>query len=428
MKISNAYKSYMYSYPHKTAYGKLDNLSLFDYLNPADRLDIYVHLPFCKSKCGFCNLFSMTRWTESEIDYYLDTIETQICQINLNSANIRNIIIGGGTPMALSVKQLDRLFRMLPSVESASICIETSPVETVADKLEIMKSFRVSRVSIGVQSFIDDELDVLMRTQFSFSAHKALMLLRDYCFPTVNVDLIYGIPNQTERSLEISLELTLSYAPEEIFLYPLYIRTGTGLFGAIPNPKTYELYGFGRDFLIERGYVQISMRRFIKCRRTPESLPTCYIPRDASACGFERVLALGCGGRSYLGDLHFCWPFAVGESQCSKIINDYITTTDHSRISHGIILTLDEHKHRYVIKNILHTQGLSQSRYSETFGSSVLDDFRLFYDLEKWGYATLTEERITLTQLGLSFSDAIGPLFISPDILKRTGGRLELSE
>jgi len=408
----------MYSYPHKTAYGKLDNLSLFDYFNPADSLDIYVHLPFCKSKCGYCNLFSVTGWIESDIDRYLDTIETQICQIKLTSAKIRNIIIGGGTPMALSAKQLDRLFRMLPSVESASICIETSPNETVANKLDILKSFRVNRVSIGIQSFIDDELAILSRTHFSDSAHKALTLIRNYCFPVVNMDLIYGIPGQTEKSLETSLDLALSYAADEIFLYPLYIRAGTRLSGVDPNPKAHEMYGFGRDFLINRGYIQISMRRFV----IGQSLSTPYNPQGTSNCGFERVLALGCGGRSYLGDLHFCWPYSVGESQCSRIVRDYINSTDHTRISHGIILTMDEHKRRYVIKNILHTQGLSQSSYREAFSSSALDDFMLFYDLQEQGYATLTEERIRLTQLGLSFSDAIGPLFISPDVLKRSEG------
>jgi len=429
MIISKAYKAYMYSYPHKTAYGKLDNLSLFDYLEPADVLDIYVHLPFCKSKCGYCNLFSIAVWTESEIDRYLDAIETQIDQINLNYASIRNIIIGGGTPMALSVKQLDRLFRMIPAVESASICIETSPNETIADKLEILKSFHVNRVSIGIQSFIDDELDVLSRTHFSDTSHKALTLIRDYCFPTLNVDLIYGIPGQTEKSLEVSLDLALSYSPEEIFLYPLYIRPGTKLFGAAPNPKTYEMYCFGRDLLIDRGYTQISMRRFVVGKRLPlpentalEPSQAHYVPQTTSDCGFERVLALGCGGRSYLGDLHFCWPYSVGESQCSRIIRDYINNADHTRISHGIILTMDEHKRRYVLKNLLHIQGLSQSRYREMFGSSVLDDFMFFYDFEKWGYATLMEERIRLTQLGLSFSDAIGPLVISPDIPKQTRG------
>ena len=429
MKISNVYKSYMYSYPHKTAYGKLDNLSVFDYINPSDVLDIYVHLPFCRSKCGYCNLFSITGWVESEIDRYLDIIELQISQINLSSATIRTIIVGGGTPMVLSEKQLDRLFRMLPGVESASIYIETSPNETVADKLEILKAFRVNRVSIGIQSFLDDELNVLLRTHFSDSAHKALTLLRDYCFPTINVDLIYGIPGQTEKSLETSLDIALSYAPEEIFLYPLYIRAGTRLFDAVPNSKTYEMYGFGRDFLIDQGYTQISMRRFIKGQRFPilenkallEPTLASFVPQSTSDCGFERVLALGCGGRSYLGDLHFCWPYSVGETQCSQIIRDYINSTDHTRISHGIILTLDEHKRRYVIKNLLHTQGLSQSSYWKVFGSSVLDDFTLFYDLEERGYATLSEERIMLTRLGLSFSDAIGPLFISPDVLERSG-------
>lgn len=447
MNTKDVYKAYMYSYPHKTAYGKLDDVNLFDYLGTGDCLDLYVHIPFCKTKCGYCNLFSVTGWTELSVDGYLDAMERQISQIGVNPSDIGNITIGGGTPLYLSTKQLSRLFRMIPGIDASRICVETAPNETVSEKLELLKYHNVNRVSIGIQSFLDSELGVLKRAHNSSAAHDAMAKIRDCDFDTVNVDLIYGIPNQTEKTLQASLEQTLAYAPNEIFLYPLYVREGTGLFGTVANPRAYEMYLFGRDYLADKGYSQISMRHFVleesaitagfkqyakhsishRAGRglAPAAARNCVEPELSPSCGFERVLAIGCGGRSYLGDLHFCQPYATQEVRCSQIIKEYIDTADYTRVSHGIILNTDEHKRRFAIKNLLHSHGLSRRAYREAFGSDPANDFSFLAELAAQGHTVMTDDFIRLTPVGLSLSDAIGPLFISPEMRKRMRCGLE---
>jgi len=337
---------------------------------------------------------------EGLIDEYLQAIERQIPQINLHSRQIESIVIGGGTPLLLSAAQLERLFRMLPGIDSAPICIETSPNETSPEKIAVLKSFNVQRVSLGVQSFVDSELKALIRHHSADSAHKALELLRD--FPILNVDLIYGIPGQTINTLLDSLMAAMVYEPEEVFLYPLYIRKGTGLEGCIPQSTFDDVVKNAQAYLHEQGYTALSMRRYAKSQGF------------ASSCGFEKTIALGCGGRSYLGNLHFCSPYSVYESECLKAIEAFISTENHLHITHGIFLNDDELKRRYIIKNLLHSVGLSLAGYKKAFGTNAIDEFPILNQIK----LQRSGDTIHLEH-GFRASDEIGPLFISPDIARR---------
>ena len=164
----------MYSYPHKTAYGPLEGVTLNQYLpdlaGPGH--DLYLHLPFCETKCGYCNLFSVTRQGETAIDRYLDTVERQLRQYEplFASANslFTGLTIGGGTPLLLTETQLERCFAMIRRytrlTRDAEIIIETAPNQTAKPKLALLKDAGVTRVSMGIQSFFDEELKVLKRS------------------------------------------------------------------------------------------------------------------------------------------------------------------------------------------------------------------------------------------------------------------------
>ena len=232
-------------------------------------------------------------------------------------------------------------------------------------------------------------------------AKKALDLLKSYGFPCVNIDLIYGIPGQTAASFECSLRHALNFTPDEIFIYLLYIRGGTKLTGTVINENTYEMYEFARDFLFASGYFQASMRLFVKKAPVPKS------------CGFENMLAIGCGGRSYIGSLHFCHPYAMGKHACLRIIDNFIQAGDKTEIRSGFILDEDEMKRRFIIKNLLYFRGVSVSDYSQLFSAPLLSDFPVIDRLILLGYAEIKGDFVRLTPLGLSYSDYIGPMFIS---------------
>ena len=416
----NPYIQYMYSYPHKTAYRPLEGISLKEYahLLAGSGHGLYLHIPFCQTKCGYCNLFSAAGHGEKEMDWYLDAVERQSSQyselLGPYQPVFSEMIIGGGTPLLLTKKQLDRMFSMMENFFTFSkdreLVVETAPNQTLKEKLEVLRQAGVTRVSMGIQSFSDGELAALGRGHRAQKAREALALLKSFDFPCINVDFIYGIPGQTADSLLDSLKEALDFGPDEIFLYPLYVRHGVRLEseGIVPDGEAaLEQYRRASGFLRERGYRQDSMRRFVKRREE----------RAFSECGMGTSLALGCGGRSYLGNLHFCTPYEVGGRECLEQIKRFEDTEDFTRIVHGIVLDEGEIKRRYVIRHLLIHPGLDAERYEEHFKSRAMDDFPILSGWAEQGF--LHGDRfLGLTEKGLEWSDYLGPKLISPEIKK----------
>lgn len=425
----NPYIQYMYSYPHKTAYRPLTSVRFCDYASAlaGKGHGLYLHIPFCQSKCGYCNLFSVTGMGQDEIDRYLDTIERQSEQYQtvLESvhAEFSELVIGGGTPLFLTERQLEQIFNILERhfrfSQKRELVVETAPNQTTLEKLAILKQVGVSRVSMGIQSFSDRELSTLKRQHTAQKARKALELIKTCDFPCVNVDFIYGIPGQTEISLLDSLKEALRFEPEEIFLYPLYVKHGARMEreGVVLEPEAaFAQYQAARAFLCAEGYRQDSMRRFVRQQTA----------RVFSECGFGTSIGLGCGGRSYLGNLHFCSPYAITRSACIDRLRDYMCTKDFMEITHGILLSEEEQKRRYLIRHLLIRPGLDKNRYQKLFGKDVLEEFPVLFEWMEQGFVELQKAEkqgdfgeqmyFTLTDVGLGLSDYLGPKLISTEV------------
>lgn len=425
----NPYIQYMYSYPHKTAYRTLEGVFLKDYapLLAGGGHGLYLHIPFCQAKCGYCNLFSVTGQGEEEVEGYLDAVERQGRQYREVLApfhtQFSGLAIGGGTPLFLTEKQLGRVFGLLEEYFDFSgereLTIETAPNQTTREKLRILKQAGAARVSMGIQSFCDGELSALRRPHNARRAREALELLKSFDFPCVNVDFIYGIPGQTAESLLESLREVLRFEPDEIFLYPLYVKHGAGLEGegVVPDSEAaLQQYRQASRFLRGEGFRQDSMRRFVRGEGE----------RGFSECGLGTSLALGCGGRSYLGRLHFCNPYAVTRGGCLARLKEYENTVDFTAPAHGILLTEEELKRRYVIRHLLIRPGLHLGRYREQFGSGAEEDFPLLADWLERGFVEKKrcgeqsggkqEDYLVLTDAGLELSDYLGPQLTSPQV------------
>lgn len=435
----NPYVQYMYSYPHKTAYRPLKSIFLEDYahLLSGRGHGLYLHIPFCQAKCGYCNLFSVSKPAPEDLTRYLDTVERQSRQygeiLSPYGTEFSEVSMGGGTPLLLPENQLARILQILEKYfrydKDRQFSIETAPNQTVRKKLKLLKQYGVSRVSMGIQSFSDEELLALGRPHNANKALEALELLKSFGFSCVNVDFIYGIPGQTAGSLLTSLKRALAFEPDELFLYPLYLKQGAWLkrdFSRkrtpLPDPSTVLCqYQEACAFLIGEGFRQDSMRRFV--RKNPFNPQKNGETRSFSECGFGTSLALGCGGRSYLGNLHFCTPYAATRKDCLGQLEKYTNTKDFSPVTHGILLSKEEQKRRYVIRHLLIRPGLNLRRYSEIFGTEALEDFSLLQDWYKQGYAQTVSIKktgyFTLTETGLSLSDYLGPQLISAQVLEK---------
>ena len=425
MNIGNPYRQYMYSYPHKTAYQHLEGVSLNDYApclaGPGHGL--YLHLPFCRTKCGYCNLFSVTGQDDEQISRYLEAVRRQSLQyqelLASHQTRFSEVVIGGGTPLLLTEEQLEWMFRLLEThftcADDRELVIETAPNETSPAKLEILKQAGVTRVSMGIQSFSDRELGTLKRRHCADRARKALDLLKKKDFPCVNVDFIYGIPGQTVVSLLDSLKEAVAFAPDEIFLYPLYVKHGAGMQkevrdGLVLRPEEALLqYREAAAYLRSEGFRQDSMRRFVRSTQT----------RAYSECGFGTSLALGCGGRSYLGNLHFCTPYAITREDCLVQLQAFEQREDFTEITHGILLTEEELRRRYVIRHLLIRPGLSLSRYEEHFRNSAMEDFPILEEWKAQGYVRKEGAFLTLTEAGLELSDWLGPQLMSRAVIRK---------
>jgi oxygen-independent coproporphyrinogen-3 oxidase len=410
------YQSYVYAYPHKTAYRMLDRpvpLRVAWAEERRDALFLYMHIPFCEMRCGFCNLFTTVNPKGDLEARYLDMLERQARRVQaaLGSASFARLAIGGGTPTYLGPADLHRLFDIAANVFGADprtipVSVETSPRTADSERLSVLRERGTDRISIGVQSFFEAEAAAAGRPQTTAAVEAALDRIRALGFPTLNIDLIYGIGGQTVESWLESLRAALRYQPEELYLYPLYVRplTGLGRQGRAWDDIRLGCYRAGRDFLCSQGYQQVSMRMF----RAPHA-PTLDGP--VYCCQEDGMVGLGCGARSYTRSLHYSSEYAVGASGVRAILQDYIARDDASfdAAHYGYLLTEEDIRHRYIIQSLLQADGLERAAYRQHFTYDVLSDLPQLYELVEHGLAMLTHEQLLLTESGIERSDTIGP-------------------
>ncbi|MET9057739.1 STM4012 family radical SAM protein [Streptomyces antibioticus] len=433
---TSPYQHYVYAYPHKTAYRPLPHRPALTGLwadEPKDALSLYAHIPFCEVRCGFCNLFTRVGAPDGLTGAYLDALERQAVQVREalgESDHVRfaTAAFGGGTPTFLTAAELERLcdiaeHRMGADLRAIPLSVEASPATATADRLTVLADRGATRLSLGVQSFVDSEARAAVRPQRRADVEAALGRVRDARIPVLNIDLIYGIDGQTERTWRQSLDAALAWRPEELYLYPLYVRPLTGLgrrgqdpdTGPGPDPAWDEqrlrLYRAGRDHLLAHGYTQQSMRMFRRADAPAQGA-------DDYACQTDGMIGLGCGARSYTAGLHYSFDYAVGMHEIRGIIDTYVTTADFSRAEVGYEMDPYERRRRHLLQSLLQADGLAVEDYRARFGATPAEDFGPeLARLTDHDWLTGTDGMVLrLTPEGLAHSDAIGPELFSPAV------------
>lgn len=426
--VIEPYKSYIYSYPHKKAYEEFDeeiNLEVLWKKSNKKDITLYIHIPFCMSKCGYCNLFSSVDMNKEKIDKYVNTLIKEIkavarfLNIENNESPFSSVIFGGGTPTILEDNQLENLLceisrNLKVDFKKTFFAVETSPRTLTESKLRILKDFGIDRVSMGIQSFNGCELKSIYRMEPIKDIEKALKLLFKESMPIRNLDLIYGIPNQDLNSWRESLNLLIEYKPEEVFIYPLYIRENTPLYSKYKrdNELMLKMYELGRNILLENGYIQTSMRNFIREDKKIDLFPE-------YSCQENEMIGIGCGARSYISNVNYSRKYGVFQNNINKIIDDYINEKDFTVARHGYILSEDELKRRYILKSILKVSGLDMMDYHTKFKSNPVDEFEELNFLLENNFLVKDENNIYPTEKGIMYGDSIGQLFISSEVKKK---------
>jgi oxygen-independent coproporphyrinogen III oxidase len=423
------YDSYVYAYPHKTAYGPLDPpRPLKEVWKNEDKsaLFLYLHVPFCEMRCGFCNLFTTPKPQNEMVARYVTMLERQAVRVRDalgGDAKYARFAIGGGTPTLLDPEALVRVLDLAEKTMGADLqaipgSVETSPETCSADRMRILRDRGVDRISIGVQSFLEKESASVNRPQKNSEVFAALSNIREAGFPVLNLDLIYGLPEQTIETWEHSLRTALEWKPEELYLYPLYVRPVTTLSRRRRDwdDERLGMYRHARDFLLAAGYEQVSMRMFRRAKSTGGSIEYCV--QD------DGMIGLGPGARSYTRRLHYSTEWAVGAKGVKEILGAWLDSDDQGFdvARWGFALSADEQRRRWVAYSLFVADGLPLSQYRARFGDDVLDAEQLpmLADLLETGAATIDDnETMKLTPLGIERSDTIGPWLYSPDVRTR---------
>lgn len=387
-----------------------------------DALFLYLHVPFCEQRCGYCNLFSLALPDTDLVECYLHAMTRQAVAVKeqLGDCRFSRLAIGGGTPSLLSAAQLATLLACCTEVMGVSphkipSSIELSPGTVTAEKIALLREYGIRRMSIGIQSFDEEENRRLGRRQSREQAHRALSMLREARFPVVNIDLIYGGGGQTPASWMASLHEALQYAPEEVYLYPLYIRPFTALDRRSrgTGDERVQAYRTARDFLTARGYTQLSQRMFRAAHLAGDAGP-------AYCCQLDGMIGLGPCARSYTQTLHYSSEYAVERPRVSALLHEYLRQDAQAfgLADYGFILDPEEQQRRYLLKSILLCEGMSLAAFHGEFGVALHAAFPQLAELEAHGFAEVAGDRLRLTALGIEYSDTIGPWLYSPRVVR----------
>lgn len=424
------YQSYTYSYPHKTAYRLLEQPIPLNEVWASENqsaLFLYLHVPFCEHRCGFCNLFTQANPEDGLTQRYLRQLQNEAQHARdalAADAQFAQLAIGGGTPTFLDEGELEQLLRLCTELgadgNAMPVSVEVSPPTVTTEKLKLLSDFGTDRISMGIQSFNETEAKRLGRPQKTTDVVTALEAIRMANFPILNIDLIYGGEGQSVDQWMACVKEAVRWKPEELYLYPLYVRALTGL-GRLDrqwDDQRLEAYTEARSLLLSEGYRQTSMRMF----QWPHPAEAVRQPSDSAVyrCQDDGMVGLGCGARSYTRALHYSTEYAVGRRGVHSILLDYLNrpTESFAAARYGNLLPTEDRRRRFAILSLLQSNGIARREYEFEFGDDVLQHIPELSVVQQHNLAVIDDDRIQLTSDGMARSDAIGPWLYSERVRK----------
>lgn len=371
---------------------------------------IYIHIPFCKQKCHYCNFFSV-----ASLKYkteFIDALkkEIQLQKGYLKNQEVRTVYFGGGTPSLLNVSEIEDLFAELNKYHNiskdAEITLEANPDDLNIRKIQLLSKSFINRLSIGVQSFFDDDLKYLNRVHQSERALRAVKQSQDAGFENISIDLIYGIPTLTVEKWQKNLELFFDLDLPHLSAYSLTVEPKTALEILIQKkkmPPTNETQSIAH---FEELIGQTEAHDFIHYEISNFSKEGYYSRHNSLYWLGGHYLGLGPSAHSYNGKSRQ-W----NVSHISKYLDLKIT---NSLVFEKEVLSKTQQFNEYVMTSLRTSRGCDLEHIQNTFGKSFCDY------LLKAASKHIKEQKIKqngnvlyLTHLGKLYADGIAAdLFI----------------
>ena len=365
---------------------------------------IYIHIPFCKSKCAYCNFFSLV--TEKKVDDYVSALKKEIIDRKsyLDDELVKTIYFGGGTPSLLPVKYVEEIMELLHKnfniVANPEVTLEINPDTIDKDKMFALKSLGVNRMSVGIQSFHDDDLRYLGRRHDSRHAMLVLDDMNSVGFQKITLDLIYGMPTLTEEKWNENLDIFFSTGITHLSAYALTVEPKTILGQKIEKAELQEVseeetirhYNILVERTKENGFEHYEISNFAKegCRSQHNSIYW----KDV------KYLGLGPSAHSYDGNSRQ-W----NVSNLTKYIQ---LVEDSGEYYEKEILTLDDKFNEYVMTSLRTSWGCDIEKIERDYGKSYAHNF--LKNIKKYldsGIMLKDFNTYHLTDEGMLFADGI---------------------
>ena len=367
---------------------------------------LYIHIPFCISKCAYCDFCSFTRFDERLINSYVDALIREIGEYKREEKLlVDTVFIGGGTPSILTSLQLEKIILAIrDTFDLAKLCeftVEVNPRTADKDKLSSYLALGVNRISIGLQSIHDNELKILGRNQTYQDFLAVYNSAREAGFENISIDIMYGIPSQTKESLNETLSTVISLSPEHISLYSLILEEDTPIYERadcldIPDDDTvYEMYSLVNSTLSENGYFHYEISNY--ARQGYSSL------HNMKYWQLDDYIGVGISAHSFFKGQRFYNPADRFDlSTLTRYING---ETPRIFEENG---SLDNNLCEFVMLGLRTARGISLSEFKARFGEDFMEGREREIDcLIKNGLAEICEERFYLTERGMFVSNSI---------------------
>lgn len=379
------------------------------------QLSLYIHIPFCTSKCTYCAFNTYTH-LEHLIEPFVNALTNEI--ITVASANpyheVTTVYFGGGTPSLLEYTQFEQLLTTIQDhfhvVLDAEISTETNPNDLNTAYLQGLRGVGINRLSIGMQSSNFSELKLFARRHDHPTVVRAVEMARSAGFNNINLDLIYGFPHQTPASWAETLEAVCDLQPQHISLYALGLEAGTPLFdwvqsGQLPAPDddlAADMYEMATSRLADAGYHQYEISNWC--------LPG-YACRHNLQYWYNRpYIGLGPGAHGFAGGTRYATE--LSPQRYIKLLSevaDNLTFPHTPAVAESVMVPFDDEVSETLIMNLRLTHdGVSRTDFRNRFGVDLLtlhgDLLRRF---ERMGLLTITPTSVCLTQSGRLLSNMI---------------------
>ncbi len=366
---------------------------------------IYIHIPFCKTRCIYCNFYSTTHG--EYVDRYVGALcrEMQMRCGEDGSNDLKTVYVGGGTPSQLSARNLELIFSTLDRTfgigQCEEITVEANPDDLTEDYVSMLRTLPVNRISMGVQTFNDRKLHFLNRRHNAAEAIAAVERCRKAGFDNISIDLIYGLPDETTAEWQNDLRTAVALGVEHISAYSLTYEEGTPIYNMVERrdiepvdeDTSLDFFRLLRGELLNAGYEHYEISNFCK--------PGHQAVHNSSYWHGVPYLGLGAAAHSYNGSTRREWNVAS--------LTRYVEGIEGGRRDYGFE-ELDEQTqyNEYVMTGLRTSRGISLGRLSARFGAKLhgycLDMSKQYLSS---GRMRIDGDCLRLTPSGIFISDAI---------------------